>query len=437
MIYNIAEWVATIFESTIIFAFLINVLAFKEQTAVKKYSITFASYVVYNVLVFMLNWFYTIEGILTILYIFVLILFCRLALRRKIWFQCITVILVYVCIYIINISVTLVISHILNLSMNDVLLMRNPLRIFLLFFTKLLLCIFLYILETLISKRKLIFSTAQCTVIFIILLISFGICVTLEKIQLENRITGLESSIITVCLILINCLLLIVAYLISSQNNEKMQNELLKFQIKNEKRSMEESLVWNRKVETIQHDIKNHLGCILDLVKSENSERVIQYIENLCEKTIDKIPNRICTNHSALNAVLNLKMNKCCEQGIDLKCCIPDELPEVDDVDLCIVLANLFDNAIEAEGKEACPIIKLNISIIGNYLNIKMKNYISYSVLEKNKSLQTSKKDKEHHGFGILSIIETVQKNDGMQEFFEEGNWFIANILLKINHNYR
>lgn len=140
---------------------------------------------------------------------------------------------------------------------------------------------------------------------------------------------------------------------------------------------------------------------------------------------------------SALNAVLNLKMNKCREQGIDLKCCIPDELPEVDEVDLCIVLANLFDNAIEAEGKEACPIIKLNISIIGNYLSIKMKNYISYSVLEKNKFLKTSKKDKEHHGFGILSIIETVQKNDGMQEFFEEGNWFIANILLKINHNYR
>ena len=89
-------------------------------------------------------------------------------------------------------------------------------------------------------------------------------------------------------------------------------------------------------------------------------------------------------------------------------------------------------NAIEAEKKEDAPEICLSISTVGGYLRIILKNKISDSVLEGNKALKTSKQDKKLHGFGILSVSETVQKNDGMQEFYEEKGWFVANILLKI-----
>lgn len=108
-------------------------------------------------------------------------------------------------------------------------------------------------------------------------------------------------------------------------------------------------------------------------------------------------------------------------------------MPDFDDMDLCIVISNLLDNAIEAEIKEEYAAIDLSISIIGNYLNIRLKNRISRSVLKNNQKLQTTKSDKEHHGLGILSVMDVVQQNDGMHEFYEDDNWFVANVMLKLN----
>lgn len=433
MIYNIAEGLATISESVIIFFFLIYTLSFKDISDAKKCTITAAAFVVYNILVFMLNWFYTLEGPLTVLYLFVLTLYCHLTLRRKIWFQCIIVLLVFMCIYIINLTVSIAVSNILDISVERVILMRNPMRIFLLLFTKILLTVLLYILGNLMTKRKMIFSTAQCVAIFLVFLISFIIGVIFQRNQLDNDFSDSDSIAITTCLILINCLLLVVVYLIASKNNERIKNRLLNLQIESEKKNMEESVIWNRKVERIQHDMKNHLNCILDLVRNNHNERAVRYIERLSSEANGNIPKYICTNHPALNAILNLKRSQCSEKKIDFKCCIPSDLPDFDDVDLCIILSNLYDNAIEAECREEYPVINLNISTVGNYLSIKMKNRISESVLRDNKALETTKKDKEHHGLGLLSVGETVQKNDGMQEFYEEENWFVANILIKIN----
>ncbi len=433
MIYTIAEYVATIIESIIIFAFLANVLHFKEQSNIKKYGITTVAFLVFNTLIFMVNWFYTLEGILAILYLMVLILYSKLTLQRKIWFQIFIIILVFVSIYVINIIVSLGTSIIMNISVEQVILMRNPLRIFLLIFTKILLIIFLYIIGNLFLKRKMIFSTVQCIVICLIICISLGTCATFEKVKIENGISGLESNIITICMLLINCLFLVVIYLIASQNNEKIKNELHKMQIESEKKNTQQSVIWNKKLETIQHDIKNHLYCISDLIEKNENERAINYIEKIIEKSVKSIPNQICTNHPAFNAVINLKKNQCNEKQIDFKCFVPEALPDFDDMDLCIIIANLLDNAIEAEMNEEFPAMNFNMSLVGNYLNIKIKNRISKSVLQNNKGLKTTKTDKEHHGLGILSVMDVVQHNDGMCEFFEEENWFVANVMLKLN----
>lgn len=384
----------------------------------------------------MLNCFYTLEGVLSVLYLFVLVLYCKSALRRKIWFQCFIIILVFVSMYVINIIVSLVASFIMKISVEQIILMRNPLRIFLLIFTKILLIIFLYITGNLILKRKMIFSTIQCFVICLISCISLGTCTTFEKIKIENEISGFESNIITICMLLINCLFLVVIYLIASQNNEKLKNELLKIQIESEKKNTQQSVIWNKKIETIQHDIKNHLYCISDLIENNENERAVSYIEKIIEKSAKSIPNQISTNHPAFNAIINLKKNQCDEKQIDFKCFVPETLPDFDDIDLCIVISNLLDNAIEAEVKEEYPVIDFSMAIVGNYLSIRMKNRISKSVLQNNKKLKTTKKDKEHHGLGILSIIEVVQQNDGMHEFYEEENWFVSNVMLKINTAY-
>lgn len=432
MIYTVAEWIATIVESIILFWFLVCTLSYKEISTPKKYIGTIIFIVLLNTMIFTFNYFYIIEGWLALFYILLLFLFCQLLLKQKIWYQGIAILLSFTCIYVINLLVTLCGSAVLQISSDEILALRNPVRIFMLFITKSLLFISLYFLSFLFRKRKILFSNAQGVVMLFMLSVTLFAGAVLEKIQLDNYIRNWETVVITICLIAINCLMFLVMYLFSVQNRIKMNSTLLKMEMQNEREKLEETILWNSKVQTLQHDLKNHLFCISEFIKEQQIERALQYIGKISYDVQKEFPNHSLTNHPALNAILDLKKLICIENKIDLKCFILEEMPEFDDVDLCIVLSNLFDNAIEAEKKEQNPEIWLSVSVVGNYLRIVMKNRTSSSVLEKNKKLQTSKKDQKLHGFGIMSISETVQKNDGMQEFYEEDGWFIANVLLKL-----
>ena len=315
----------------------------------------------------------------------------------------------------------------------DVLSMQNSIRIFLLFITKAMLCLVLTLFSFLFRRKKLMISTIQCIAMSCIFLITFLIGVTLERIQTENNIAGWEISAIIGCLIVINSILFFVLCQFSYQNKMKVNHALLNMQIQNEQQKLRDAIRWSTEIETVRHDLKNHLLCISEYICENKLESALQYIQKISDKSQKEIPRRTITKYPALNAILDLKRMICIENNIDFKSFILEEMPDIDDTDFCIVLANLLDNAIDAEVKEKEGEIRLSISTTGNYLRITVQNKISESVLEHNKNLNSSKECSKLHGFGIQSVKETVQKNDGMQEFYEEKGWFIADVMLKIN----
>ena len=70
------------------------------------------------------------------------------------------------------------------------------------------------------------------------------------------------------------------------------------------------------------------------------------------------------------------------------------------------------------------------ITETAGYFRIAVKNTIQESVLETNQKLESRKKDKAHHGFGLKSVREIVEKYQGSMEAYEEKNVFIISILL-------
>ena len=58
------------------------------------------------------------------------------------------------------------------------------------------------------------------------------------------------------------------------------------------------------------------------------------------------------TNSVAVNAILDLKKLVCDENQIDIKYFVLEELPKIDETDLCVILANLLDNAMELHPKK-------------------------------------------------------------------------------------
>ncbi len=433
MIYTISEWLATISESLIIFLFLIKTLNYKEISKSKKIIGTISFCVLQCTVSLLLDYFFKFEGLLIFLNVVIYMAFTIVMLKKNVWLKIIAVILSFAVLFIVNLATALVTSLVMGNTPTDVIELRDPTRILLLFITKLLLAFALSIISGLIAKRKAVFNISQSLAMTSVFLITFIAGVILEKIVIENEIANWQTTMIVVCLIAINVLLFFVLYQISYKNRIESNQDLLKMQIMNEEKKLQDSIRWNTEVETLRHDLKNHLLCVAEYIKENKTDSALEYIDKLTERVKNAAPYHIFTHSIAVNAILDLKKLVCQENKIDIKYFILEELPDVDDADLCTVLSNLLDNAIEAEMKEDVKEIRVSIKKARNYLRIVIQNKVSSSVLEKNKMLSTTKDNNKIHGFGIQSVENTIEKNDGMYSFYEEKGWFVADVMLKLS----
>lgn len=435
MIYTVSEWLATISESLIIFFFLVKILSYKNMAQTKKIigTVAFCCLQCFSSLI--IDQFFVFEGLYVIITISINLLFCWIMLEKPIWLQTIVILLVFACLFTINIATMLVTSLLIHSTSADVLLLRNPVRILLLFITKSLLVFTLIILTNIFEKKKVIFHVSQCIVMAIILLTTFFAGVVLEEIVIETDVASWEISAIVICMIVINILLFLVLYLTSSKNHVESNQALLKLQIANEQQKLQDSIRWNTEVNTLRHDLKNHLLCISEYIRLQQTGAAMEYIEKLTGQVKKELPYHLMTNSVAVNAVLDLKRLVCDENQIDIKYFVLEELPKIDETDLCVILANLLDNAIEAASKEEKRQIRLSMEIIGNYFRIVVQNQIAESVLKNNKKLGTTKKNRKIHGFGLQSVEDAVERNDGMSNFSEENGWFVADVMLKIHES--
>ena len=104
----------------------------------------------------------------------------------------------------------------------------------------------------------------------------------------------------------------------------------------------------------------------------------------------------------------------------------------VDDMDLYILLENLCDNAIEAAAQSNNPTIKLQISEDNGNLCIYIGNTTPGNVLKNNPDMNTTKKDKGMHGFGIMNIRDIIDKYNGSINYEQhEDNYLMCRCILK------
>ena len=115
-----------------------------------------------------------------------------------------------------------------------------------------------------------------------------------------------------------------------------------------------------------------------------------------------------------------------------MACYILGNIPAVDDMDLYILLENLCDNAIEAAGQCEKPSIKLQIAEDNASMYIDIGNTTSGNVLKNNPHMNTTKKDKNMHGFGIMNIRDIIDKYNGTINYEQQGdNYLMCRCRLK------
>lgn len=167
----------------------------------------------------------------------------------------------------------------------------------------------------------------------------------------------------------------------------------------------------------VRHDIKNHFACIGALLRDEKYKEACSYFDSLTETVMVPLEHIDCGNH-CLNAILNLEAAKArtCGVKLDHRVIAAPELT-IEENDLCAILTNLIDNAIEASARlhTQDAMVEVGINQQDGCLYLCVVNPVPAQMSEKELlSLKTTKKDHTMHGYGHKIVDGLVEKYDGM-----------------------
>ena len=180
------------------------------------------------------------------------------------------------------------------------------------------------------------------------------------------------------------------------------------------------------------HDLKHQIAY---LRSEEDSQKRKEFLDRM-EDEIRTYEAQNKTGNKVLDTVLTTKSLYCAKHGITLTCVADGTLLDFMDVmDICSIFGNALDNAIESELKipdKEKRLIHVTVSKQKNFLLMEFENYFEDELQYQEGNLVTTKKEKEHHGYGIKSIRYTVAKYDGAVDIDANGKWFSMKILIPI-----
>lgn len=262
--------------------------------------------------------------------------------------------------------------------------------------------------------------------------------VSLIIINIEDQLSPMQHifSILSILGILMTNSLVYVLYVNMQKDHAKqLEYSILQQAFKSQEKSVEETKILYQSVRSIRHDLKQHFQVALTMLHSGKINEVVDYMEKYNDTVLDGISNKVFCDNDVVNYIINSKSKICSDRHIKIYIYIANEIPEFSDLDLCVLLGNALDNAIEGVSGEGSNEIYLELRNVDNFFMISVKNTIINSVLEDNPNLISTKNEKEVHGLGILSMKEVVQKYNGSIEFYESDNKFCCDMLLDIPDN--
>ena len=179
------------------------------------------------------------------------------------------------------------------------------------------------------------------------------------------------------------------------------------------------------------HDMKHQIREIGSNKKLDN-----ETIEDL-QKSISVYDSVVKTQNEAMDVILTEKSFKCLRHNIVLKC-IADgaALNFMKSSDVYSLFGNALDNAIEAVMKltdESKRVIGLKVYSVGELITVNVKNFYEGTLLLDEEGFpDTTKANKDYHGYGMKSIRMIVEKYGGDLSILTKDGVFNLNLLIPI-----
>ncbi len=182
-----------------------------------------------------------------------------------------------------------------------------------------------------------------------------------------------------------------------------------------------------------RHDYKHHIQTMKAHLAMEQYEELDSYLNEL-DADLMWVDTVLKTGNVRIDAALNSKLSLAKAKGIrvNAKAVVPGELM-IKEVDLCVIIGNLLDNAIEAcaKGDKEKQFIRVYIDILKEQLYIYVSNSMADNIQKHGGQYLSTKRG--NHGFGLMRIDRVVQKYNGFLNRQHEEGVFATEIMLPLS----
>jgi len=182
-----------------------------------------------------------------------------------------------------------------------------------------------------------------------------------------------------------------------------------------------------------RHDYRSHIQVMKAHAAAGDLEAVQAYLDKL-DADLTALDPAVRTGNAMVDAILNSKISLARSREISVRADanIPVAL-RLSELDLCVIIGNLFDNAIEASMALPAPerLIRVYMEIKGAQLYISFTNLTAAGKRKKVSGRFATTKG-EGHGFGLVRIDAIVERLGGWLSRNSEEGAFTTEILLPV-----
>ena len=207
---------------------------------------------------------------------------------------------------------------------------------------------------------------------------------------------------------------------------ERFQSELIEKQVR-------EIQNMYRQVRGWRHDYRNHINNMKIQLSQENYDGLSDYLNEIADD-LDTVDTVIKTGNVMADAILNSKLNVAEKMNVQLnvKANVPEMLP-MSDVELCSLLGNMLDNAVEACGTlpEEERFMRVYIGKLKGQLYLSVQNSAGKVCKEKGSYLSTKEGE---HGYGLFRIDRVAKKYGGYVNRQNEEGVFATELLIPLQN---
>ncbi|MBO4460266.1 MAG: GHKL domain-containing protein [Clostridiales bacterium] len=253
-----------------------------------------------------------------------------------------------------------------------------------------------------------------------------------ELLSLDRRYHAL-SIMYAVGIITLGLIVPVFVLVFSAERTLQARNKYQESYLAAELEYMNQYKKQQTETRAFRHDIKNNLAITSMMLEKGDLDGARTHISDMLGN-VSSLSPQFVTGDDMLDIIVSMKADRMEETGIAFTLDgVVDGGLKIRPMDMCSIFANALDNAIEAASSCKSPSISLNIRRTDRFFIIKITNSTSVKV-DTDKLMAssgyTSKKDKEHHGFGLMNIRRSVEDYNGVLKAESTDDTFTLSIMM-------